>query len=198
MPMKKIKKSVIPKFCFSVGAILLLISTLILIFWQFNINSSIKNNKNHLKTLQDIMPTVQGAVPQERRDNTMPTLNADKTDFVGILEMPQYKSTLPVCAKWGKISKYPCQLNGSVYNRTMQVGATNQKGQCDFYQNISVGDTVFFTDMEGNRYSYTVTNLSYEKHADQTTLMAYDSDFTLFIKNIFDFEYLIVYCTVAN
>ena len=53
---------------------------------------------------------------------------------------------------------------------------------------ISVGDTAIFTDSEGNQYTYTVTNLQYESHADQTTLNREESALTLFIKKVYDFE----------
>ena len=128
----------------------------------------------------------------------MPVLSIDETDFVGILEMPRYESLLPVCANWGHVTKYPCQFNGSIYDSTLQIGLTSQKGQYDFYREISVGDTVIFTDVEGNRYTYAVTNLQYESHADKTTLNRKESALTLFIKNVYDFEYLIVSCDVLK
>jgi hypothetical protein len=116
--------------------------------------------------------------------------------FVGIVEFPRYESALPVCADWGEISKYPCRFSGSIYNGTMQIGATTQKGQYDFYRELSVGDTVSYIDVEGNRYTFTITSLRYEKRADQTALQYEEAPLTLFIKNIYSFEYLIVFCDV--
>lgn len=48
--------------------------------------------------------------------------------------------------------------------------------------------------MEGNRYAYEVKNLRYEKHADEAALMREDAALTLFIKNVYAFEYIIVFC----
>ena len=79
----------------------------------------------------------------------------------------------------------------------MQIGATTQKGQYDFYRELSVGDTVIYTDVEGNRYTFTITSLCYEKHVDQAALQQKESALTLFVKNIYSFEYLIVFCDVA-
>ena len=128
----------------------------------------------------------------------MPVLSVDGTDFIGILEMPRYGSALPVAADWGKVSKYPCCLGGSVYDRSIQIGTTSQKGQYDFYREISAGDTVFFTDMEGNRFCYEVTDIRYESHADQETLQRKDAALTLFIKNVYALEYIVIFCDVAN
>lgn len=52
--------------------------------------------------------------------------------------------------------------------------------------------------MEGNRFSYTVTDIRYEKSADQSHLQRKESSLTLFIKNIYSFEYIIIYCDVLN
>lgn len=76
----------------------------------------------------------------------------------------QYKSV----RKFSEKSGIPYStLSNALYKG---IGATSQKGQYDFYRKISVNDIVVFTDVEGNRYTYTVTNLQYESHADQTIL----------------------------
>ena len=168
-----------------------------LALWRWNISSSEKQAQYYVSTLQALIPEPQNAVPEERRDNTMAVLSVDGIDFVGIVELPRYGSALPVCADWGEVSKYPCRFSGSIYDGTMQIGATTQKGQYDFYRERSLGDTVCFIDMEGNRYTFTITSLRYEDHADQTALQQRESALTLFIKNIYSFEYLIVFCDIS-
>ena len=192
------KNEVIRKTLIVIGVCLLVAATVLLLAWQWHIRISEKNASAYVNMIRDLIPEPQGAVPEERRDNTMSTLSIDGTDFVGILEMPRCGSALPVCADWGKPSKYPCHFSGSVYERTMQIGGTTQKGQYDFYREISVGDSVFFTDMEGNRYTYTVTNIHYAKNADQAALGREDADLKLFIKNVYAFEYVIVFCDVLS
>ena len=196
--MKKTNKPVIPKICAFAGIALLVVGVLVLICWQWNIHSWTQKSKTYVQTLSTLIPEPQGAVTEERRDNRMPVLSIDETDFIGIVEMPRYESALPVSASWGHLTKCPCRFSGSIYDSTLQIGATSQKGQYDFYREISVGDTVIFTDVEGNQYTYTVTNLQYENRADQTSLRREESALTLFIKNVYDFEYLIVSCDVLN
>ncbi len=192
------KNAVIRKVIIIIGSCLLVTSFVLLFAWQWNIHISEQKANEYVSVIRKLIPEPQGAVPEKRRDNAMATLSIDGTDFVGILEFPQHESSLPICAEWGKPSKYPCHFSGSIYDRTMQIGGTSQKGQYDFYRNISVGDGVFFTDMEGNRYSYTVSDIRYEKNADQTALQRKDASLTLFVKNIYAFEYIIIYCNVLN
>jgi sortase A len=184
----------IQKICILVGACLLIGAIVILALWRWNINNSEKRAQYYVDTLRALIPEPQNAALEERRDNTMSVLSVDGTDFVGIVELPRYASALPVCADWGNTSKYPCRFSGSIYDGTMQIGATTQKGQYDFYREFSVGDTVIYTDVEGNKYTFTITSLRYEKHADQAALQQEEAPLTLFIKNIYSFEYLIVFC----
>jgi sortase A len=188
----------IRKICVLVGACLLLGAVVMLAFWRWNIHNSEKEAKYYISTLQALIPETQNAVPEERRDNTMAVLSVDGADFVGLIELPRYGSVLPVCADWGKTSKYPCRFSGSIYDGTMQIGATTQKGQYDFYRELSVGDFVYYIDVEGNRYTFTITGLRYEKHVDQAALQREESMLTLFVKNIYSFEYLIVFCDVSH
>jgi sortase A len=193
----KMKVFSIQKICILVGVCLLVSAVVILALWRWNITDSEKQAQYYVSTLRALIPEPQNAVPEERRDNTMSVLSVDGINFVGLLELPRYGSELPVCADWGKSSKYPCRFSGSIYDSTMQIGATTQKGQYDFYHELSVGDTVIYTDAEGNRYTFTISSLYYKKHADQAALHQKEAPLTLFIKNIYSFEYLIVFCDVA-
>lgn len=196
--MKKINKHILPKVCVLVGMALLVVGALVLTCWQWNIHSGAQKSERYVETLRALMPEPQSTYPEEQGDNRVPVLSVNGIDFIGILEMPRYEISLPVSAEWGRVTRYPCRFSGNVYDKTLQIGATTQKGQYDFYREISVGDIVNFTDTQGNCYTYTVTNLRYEKHADQTALNRAESALTLFIKNVYDFEYLIVYCNVLS
>lgn len=190
--------NIVRKVLIIIGSCLIITSIVLLCVWKCNIYVSEQKANEYVSTIQELIPKTQGAIPEERRDNAMATLSIDETDFVGLLELPQHDSVLPVGAEWGNSSKYPCCFSGSVYDRTMQIGATSQKGQYDFYRNISVGDNVFFTDMEGNRYSYAVKDIRYEKSVNQSTLQYKETSLTLFIKNVYAFEYIIIYCDVLS
>lgn len=192
--MKNYKKRSAGRLCVLLGAVLLTAAAVLMIGWQWRIRASEQQAAEYVRMLSSLVPEARSAVPEVRSDNTMPSLSLSGTNFVGILELPRYGSALPVCADWGETSRYPCRLEGSIYDGSLQIGATTQQGQYSFYREISVGDSLYFTDMTGNRYGYTVTDLRYEKHADQAALGRREADLTLFIKNVYAFEYLTVFC----
>ena len=192
------KKRIANRICLFAGIGLLVVAAAMLLLWQSGIRTSAEAASDCVQTIRALLPEPRSAVPEERLDNAMPVLSIDGTDYAGILEFPRYGSVLPVCAGWGDVSKYPCRLGGSIYDRTIQIGGTSQKGQYDFYREISVGDSLFFTDMEGNRYGYEVTDIRYEKHADQTALGRKDAALTLFVKNVYAFEYIILFCDIPG
>ena len=192
------KRVTIQTICLLTGIFLLLAAAVLLIAWQVNIHTAERQARYCADTLQQLIPEPQDAVLEERRDNTMSVLSVDGTDFVGLLELPRYASVLPVGNEWGKTNRYPCRFGGSIYDGSMQIGGTTQKGQYDFYRELSVGDTVRYTDAEGNRYTFTITSLRYEKHADQAALQQKKAPLTLFIKNVYALEYLIVSCELSH
>ena len=191
-------RTVFQKICILAGSLLLVAACAILLLWQWNIRTAQQQARDYVLELQELLPEPRNAVPEERRDNTMPVVSLDGTDLVGILEIPLFDSVLPVRADWGEPTKIPRRLSGSIYDGSLQIGATSQEGQYELYRSLSVGDSVFFTDMEGNRYALTITDLRYDKHADQEALQRHEATLTLFIKNIYAFEYLIVFCDVPR
>ena len=196
--MSGVKVRLIRRICIIAGVVLLIAATSLLIFWQTAIRTAEEKSRVYVENMMSIIPQPESAVPTERLDNTMSCLAIDGVDLIGILEMPRYASTEPIRGDWGRLTDGPCRFSGSVYDRTIVVGATSQAGQYDFYRDISVGDAVYFTDVEGHRYSYEIVDMRYASHADKDSLSQVDADLTLFIKNVYDFEYLIVFCNALG
>ena len=196
--MRKQNTSIFQKILILLGVCFLIAAASLTLLWQYGIHTWAQNTQRYVQTIRSLIPEPQGAGLEERSDHTMPLLSLDGIDFVGILEMPLQEAALPVCADWAEHQKYLSRFDGSIYDGSMQIGGTSQKGQMDFFREISVGDSVLFTDMEGNRYHYTVTDLRYAPHADQNTLQRADGELTLFVKNLFAFEYLIISCEILS
>lgn len=186
------------KICLALGVCLIFFAAFSLVYWSINVKTSEGRAEDYVSTLRALIPPPQSAVPEERKNNTMPAVSLDGKDFIGIIEIPRFNSALPVGEEWGNSSGYPCRHGGSIYDRTIKIGATTGSGQYSFYRELSLGDTLIFTDMEGNRFTYGIKSMRYEKRADQSTLTHTDADLVLFIKNVYAFDFLIIFCETAN
>lgn len=195
--MKSQKRSIFGEIYVVIGACLIVSAASLLFFWQRNIQSSAEKMQTYVYTIRALIPEPQGAILEVRGDNAMSVLSLEDNDFIGLLELPRYGALFPVGAAWGRSNEYPCCFEGTIYEGTMQIGATSQRGQFDFYREISVGDELLFTDMMGNQYTYEIKEICYEKHADEEALGRKDAALTLFIKNIYGFEYIVVFCDVS-
>ena len=183
------------KICITAGCLLLAAAMLMLAVWQISLHMAAAKSERDVQTILQLIPEPQAAVPEPRSNNTMAALPVDGTDYIGLLSFPRYDSVLPVRADWNKRLPSPCRYDGSVYDGSLIIGGSNQKGQYTFWPEISAGDVLYFTDMTGNRYTYEVTDIRYREHADDRTLRSTEADLTLFIKNIYASEYIIVYCS---
>ncbi len=196
--MIKINRQKFKNLLVILGALLLAGAMLCLGIWHFTVQTNKQNAQKITNTIYSLIPTPQAAVPEEQSSVTMPTLSVNGADFVGILEMPSFGSTLPVAANFENTAKYPCKFSGSLYTGDLKIGATSQNGQYSFAKDISVGETLHFTNTLGNRYAYTVSNIKVVKHINETTLNSENAQLTLFVKNVYDTEYFVFFCTAKK
>lgn len=192
------KKINLRQVCFSTGIILILSAMVWLILWQTSAQKNTEKIQAYVDMLFELIPDPQASVLEPRTNNTMPSLNVKNENFVAIIEVPLNTASFPVGASWNTNNKYPCRYDGSVYDGTLIIGTTNHKGQFDFIKEITVGNVLYITDMTGNRFSYTVTDIRYSNHADNDVLYNNETDLTIFVKNIYALEYIILHCTASG
>ena len=161
---------------------------------------SVKENAADAKKTVDkmylLMPELTNGVPDERSNTTMSSLEIDGDSFVGIIEVPVYESKLPIYASWDtdKLNRFPCRFFGSVYNKTLIIGGSENDGQFDFITQISRGDSVCITDTMGVRYTFQVSSIRRCKDISADKLLSEESSLVFFAKNSLDFDYVVVYC----
>lgn len=92
----------------------------------------------------------------------MPSLAIDKENYIGILEIPVLKLTLPVRDVWSypNLRKTPCRYTGSVYSHDMIIAGHNYDTHFGRLKTLKKGDEVYFTDIDRNRFAYKVTDIS--------------------------------------
>lgn len=112
----------------------------------------------------------------------MPEVEIDGGKYIGTVEVPTLGLVLPVQSEWSKegAAKAPCRYMGSVYNDDCIIAAHNFKSHFGNIKLLNAGDEVKFTDVEGNIFTYAVSETETLDGYDIEGMQAGDWDLTLF------------------
>jgi len=94
----------------------------------------------------------------EELDPEMPVVMLSDYEYVGYLEIPSLGLKLPVMADWDytRLRLAPCRQFGSSRTDDLVIAAHNYENHFGRLKELSEGDTVIFTDMEGIVNTYAV------------------------------------------
>lgn len=112
----------------------------------------------------------------------MPVENIKGKDYIGILEIPAFGLELPVISEWSypNLKIAPCRYTGSAYTNDMVIAAHNYSTHFGNLKNLTEGDSVRFTDMDGNIFVYEVAQLETLIPTAVEEMTAGEWDLTLF------------------
>lgn len=115
-------------------------------------------------------------------DREMPEAEIDGQSCIGILEIPCLGLSLPVISQWSeealKIS--PCRYSGSPYKNDFVIAGHNYSRHFSGIKRMSGGEEIKFTDMDGNVFSYEVSDLQVLKPDETEAMINSGWDLTLF------------------
>ena len=191
------KPELIRKISILLGSVLISGALILLVCWQISIGVYADRAANNASLIQQMLGEPEPAVLEERKNNEMPAFSIEGVDFVGLLTFASRDAVIPIRSTWDHRLLYMSCYSGSVYDGSIVIGATTQKGQCDFYRDINVSETLYFTDMTGKRYAYTVSDIRIRRHVDPAVLQG-EEELILFIKNLYASEYTVLFCDAQN
>lgn len=128
----------------------------------------------------------------------MPTIEHDGYKYIGVLSIPVIDIDLPVMDSWSynKLAIAPCRYSGSAYLNNMVVAAHNYTGHFGRLKNLEVGDTVIFTDADGNVFNYKVSKIETLVPSAVEEMTSGDWDFTVFTCTIGARTRIAIRCTL--
>lgn len=112
----------------------------------------------------------------------MPTVEVNGQECVGMIEIPALGLKLPVISEWSdaKLKKAPCRYSGSAYLKNMIIAGHNYRTHFSGIKRLNPGDSVVFTDADGNVFSYEVAEIETVGGYDIEKMEDGDWDLTLF------------------
>ena len=108
-----------------------------------------------ISTQPDAAPSATPLDPQ------MPVVMLDGYEYVGYVEIPVLALKLPVMADWDytRLKVAPCRQFGSSRTDDLVIAAHNYENHFGRLKELTKGDTVIFTDMEGIVNTYSVEKI---------------------------------------
>ncbi len=112
----------------------------------------------------------------------MPTETIDGRDYIGILEIPAIDLYLPIISQWtyDALEEAPCRYSGSAYTNDLILAGHNYTAHFWYLIDLSVGDSVYFTDIDGNVFHYEVIDRETLRPTAVEYLESGEWDLTLF------------------
>lgn len=112
----------------------------------------------------------------------MPVILNNGQEYIGVLEIPSLDLELPIISEWNyaRLKKAPCRYAGSAYTDDLVIAAHNYESHFGRLKDLSLGDAVSFTDVEGNRFEYEVVLKETLMPRDVNEMKSGEFDLSLF------------------
>lgn len=97
----------------------------------------------------------------EPLDPEMPVVILNGYGYIGYVEIPALELKLPVMSKWDydRLQISPCRQFGSTRTDDLVIAAHNYWTHFGRLKDLSIGDSVLFTDMEGIVNTYSIAKI---------------------------------------
>ncbi|MGM9640971.1 MAG: sortase [Faecousia sp.] len=115
-------------------------------------------------------------------DPTMTEVEIDGYAYIGYLSIPALDLRLPVMSQWDytRLKISPCRYSGSSKTHDLVIAAHNYTGHFGTLSHLSVGDAVYFVDMDNVLSRYEVVAMETLSPTDVAEMTAGEYDLTLF------------------
>ena len=182
------------KYKVMLGAGLLLIAAALALA-AYNVIDAQRAARSAAQALEALSQTtaVSAAEPEEASaDNApayladpempMPTVSFDGNDYIGRVDIPSLGLSLPVISEWSypRLKIAPCRYTGSAYLDNLIIAAHNYSSHFGNLNRLNTGDTVMFTDVDGNQFTYAVSLIEDLPGTAIEEMQAGEWDLTLF------------------
>ena len=112
----------------------------------------------------------------------MPVEEIGGNGYIGLLEIPALGLSLPVMSKWSypNLKLAPCRYSGSAYTGNFTIAGHNYSTHFGPIGGLNAGDSITFTDMQGNCFAYEVQVVETLEATAVEDMVSEEWDLTLF------------------
>jgi sortase A len=132
--------------------------------------------------LASVLAQMPDVVLDADYEGDMPVVDVDGRSYIGIVEIPSLGLILPIQNEWSSENARVsvCRYQGSVYDNDLIVAGHNYVEHFGNLNQLTTGDEVIVTDMNGRSFYYQVSNIETLGSYDVDEMESGDWDLTLF------------------
>lgn len=175
------------------GSIALIIAAAVLLF---NLFQDKEAGRQSNEVLEEIESLIHESGDSGDNSSEMPTVYVDSLPYIGTVCIPAIGIKLPVINEWSlagaKIA--PCRYTGSIYDGSLIIAGHNFSSHFGFISSLKAGDEVYFTDIKGNKYVFSVLKTEIIEKKDVNRMVSGKWDLTLFTCTIGGKQRITVRC----
>lgn len=122
---------------------------------------------------------------EEPSEELLKVAELDGAYYMGVLTIPTLERILPVQSDWSmtKLKKSPCRYSGSLADGEFVIAGHNYKKHFSGLANLAQGESIIFTDIEGNQTFYEVREIYTVQATDIEGMVNSGYDMSLFTCN---------------
>ena len=168
------------------GAVLVILA-LSLFIW--NQQDSRRAGRESARILEQLEET-ESDNGQDSEENRLPdpysdemnTITLDGNVYIGMIAIPSLELELPVMKQWSypNLKIAPCRYSGAVNTGNLVIAAHNYNSHFGRLNQLSPGDQILFTDVDGITTVYSVENMQVISPTEVGKMTSGECDLTLF------------------
>ena len=204
------------KLCTALGLLLLLAALLLTAYnlWRDAMASTsvdfvLEHLTPALSSRQAVLPALPSGEDLEEAfipdyvlnpEMAMPEENIDGRSYIGVLDIPALGLSFPIISEWSydALQIAPCRYSGSAYLDNLVIAGHNYRSHFASLPQLQPGDSVTFTDMDGNVFSNVVSSLETLSPYAISDMTSGDWDLTLFTCTVGGQSRLAIRCDRAE
>ncbi|MCD8148662.1 MAG: sortase [Clostridiales bacterium] len=145
------------------GTVLVILALALLLYNQWQASQAQEAATEVVSLLDEAIEENSSRIQTEdEADGEMDIIEIDGYEYIGTLTIDRFGLELPVMSEWSyagmKIA--PGRYNGSVWSDDLVICGHNYSRHFGNLKSLEAGDTLYFTDVNGNVFYYEVTEVA--------------------------------------
>lgn len=194
-----------------IAGALMIAASVGLVWWNHQQSDKAEKSADKLEAqVESVIKQRKSEISQQSGDSSvpavelikkyMPVVEVDGNDCIGYLSIPAAELRLPVFNTYSevKLNIAPCRYYGSLETDDLVIAGHNFYSGFEKLKQLNKKDTVLFTNMNGETYTYRVEDTEMLKPSEVTDMVESNYELTLYTCSYSGSERFTVRCRIVE